>query len=357
MAELLKLVAQRKTIRTRVTTIHNKRSTFESLSQTELDTVKANLLDYKDDLNTFDDLIQNLKFGDLEKIYERELQKETDNCDEYMSKVRECLTVLNRLIVTASRTSHVNAIDAARSLLKQPTAPLPKFSGDEKEYLIRFLVEFELTTSSYKYPDRDLLLLLLQQLSGKAKTLLKSLEADKQSYKDAKDLLVSAFASPEIRKCSSIKRITDLDLGYDDDPFEFISNVKMLCESVNSLDISSDDFIQFFVWKGLNKGFQTHLINITGKTKPSIKEIVDNFFFAYERYSADQKYRKSRATKQGSSKEVTKSASFATKVNTKTSNSVSRCSLCSNLEDHESNHPLFRCPRFDSPKLKIEKLN
>ena len=109
-------------------------------------------------------------------------------------------------------------------------------------------------------------------------------------------------------------------------------------------NFSSDDFIQFFVWKGLNKGFQIHLINITGKTKPSIKEIVDNFFFAYERYSADQKYRKSRATKQGSSKEVTKSASFATKVNTKTSNSVSRCSLCSNLEDQESNHPLFPLP-------------
>ena len=111
-------------------------------------------------------MIQNLKFGDPEKIDERELQKETDICDEYM---RECLIVLNRLIVTESRTSHVNMIDAARSLLKQPTAPLPTFSGDEKEDLMRFLVEFELTTSSYKYPDRDLLLLLLQQLSGKAK--------------------------------------------------------------------------------------------------------------------------------------------------------------------------------------------
>ena len=113
----------------------------------------------------------------------------------------------------------------------------------------------------------------------------------------------------------------------------------------------------FFLWKGLNKGFQTHLINITGKTKPSIKEIVEKFFIAYERYSADQKYPKSRAIKQGSSKDVTKSASFATKVNTKTPNSVSRCSLCSKLENQESNHPLFCCPRFDSPKLKIKKLN
>ena len=194
MAELFKLVARRKTIRNRVTTIHNKRSTLESLSQTELDTEKAIILYYKDDLNTFDDLIQNLKFGDPEKLDEMELHKETDICDEYMSKVRECLTVLNRLIVTESRTSHVNAIDAAKSLLKQPTAPLPTFSGDEKEDLMRFLDEFELTISSYKCRDRVLLLLLLQKLSRKATTLLKSLEADKQSYKDAKELLVSAFA-------------------------------------------------------------------------------------------------------------------------------------------------------------------
>ena len=49
---------------------------------------------------------------------------------------------------------------------------------------MKFLREFELTTASFKYPDRDLLILLIQQVSGKAKSLLSSLEADKQKYKD-----------------------------------------------------------------------------------------------------------------------------------------------------------------------------
>ena len=49
MAELFKLVVRQKTIRNRVTNVHNKRSTLESQSQTELDTEKANILDYKDD--------------------------------------------------------------------------------------------------------------------------------------------------------------------------------------------------------------------------------------------------------------------------------------------------------------------
>ena len=263
--------------------------------------------------------------------------------------------ISNRLI--ASRSNFVNTDIAARSLLKQPTAPLPTFSGGENEDLMKFLVEFDLTTSSYRYTDRDLLLLLLQQLSGKAKTLLRSLEADKQSYKDAKDLLIAAFASPETRKFSSIKQLMDLHLDYDNDPFEFISKVKMLCESVKSLSITSADFLQFFVWKGLNKDFQTHLTNITSKTRPSIKEILDNFFIANERYLADQKHRKLKVASRNSPRDSKSNATFAIKVNTKTSSNAVKCSLCSKTDAKESNHPLFRCPKFANPKSKIEKLN
>ena len=138
MSQLLKVVARRKTVRARVTSCYNNRSTYASLSPTDLDAVKANILDYKEDLKTFDDLIQNLKFVDVDTVDENELQKETDTCDDYMSKIRECLAILNR--VSVSQPSNVNIdIDVTRSLLKQPTAPLPKFSGDENEDLIKFI--------------------------------------------------------------------------------------------------------------------------------------------------------------------------------------------------------------------------
>ena len=148
MSQLPKLVARRKTVRARVTSCHNNRGTYDALSPTDLHTVKANILDYKEDLKTFDDLIQNLKFVDVDTIDENELQKETDTCDEYMSKIRECLAIINRVSVSPPRNAYVD-IDVTRSLLKQPTAPLPKFSGDENEDLIKFITEFELTTSSF----------------------------------------------------------------------------------------------------------------------------------------------------------------------------------------------------------------
>ena len=158
--------------------------------------------------------------------------------------------------------------DVARSLLKQPTAPLPKFLSKEGEDFLKFIAEFESTTSSFSYPDRDLLLLLKQQIQGRAKYLLDSLEPDKQKYEDAKALLISAFASDELRKYSTIKKITELQLSVGEDPFIFISNLRTLLQSVHTLKIDADEFMKYFAWSGLNDLFKTHLIQICNKTHP-----------------------------------------------------------------------------------------
>ena len=58
----------------------------------------------------------------------------------------------------------------------------------------------------------------------------------------------------------------------------------MLAESVTCLNINSEDFLQYFIWSGLNEEFRNQLIPITTETRPSYKEIIDNFFIANERY-------------------------------------------------------------------------
>ncbi|XP_068204845.1 uncharacterized protein [Palaemon carinicauda] len=82
------------------------------------------------------------------------------------------------------------------------------------------------------------------QVSGNGKTLLNSLEVDKQTYKDTKNLLSAAFASPENLKFGTIKKLTELKLGYNDDPFEFISKTKMIQESFRSLPLSVDELLK-----------------------------------------------------------------------------------------------------------------
>ena len=333
MAELVRLISRRKAIRTRVTASYNKINLYDQMSPLQRNDERSRLMEYGENLIKLDVAIQDLKFQDIEKFKEEELDLETELCTDYRDKIKSSLCVLDSL----SKVSvNVSQLDTARTLLKQPTAPLPTFSGKENEDLLRFLSEFELTSSSFNYPDRDLLLLLMQQVSGNAKTLLKSLEADKQTFKSAKELLITAFASEVKRKLNTISRLTELNLGYQDDPFDYISKVKNLHESVKTLNMKTDDFIQYFVWRGLNQSFQTHLTHITSETVPSLTSILDNFFDANERYQQTRKLAKSKnhqslgvKTKEFS---PTNSSSYAVKVTTKETK-VS-CSLCSSNDGH-----------------------
>lgn len=185
-----------------------------------------------------------------------------------MDKIEYCLLLL---LISDSGNSSSGSYDVARSFLKQPTAPLPKFRSSENDYLLMFLKEFECTTSAFKYPDRNLLLLLKQQVEGHAKVLLASLEADKQTYKSAKDLLIAVFASKETQKLSTIKQLTELKLSIEDDPFIYISKLRTISESVKVLNITSNDFLQYFAWIELDDGFQKEFVQITNKTRPSLK--------------------------------------------------------------------------------------
>lgn len=281
-------------------------------------------------------------------IDDSEMQTEVETCEDYMDKIRKCLALLDKL------NSNVNVPDRSRdnfnTLLKQPVAPLPKFSGEENEDLNKFLTEFEVTTASYNYPERDLFLLLVQQVSGRAKVLISSLEADKKSYAEAKKLLNSAFASPETLKFNCIRKLTQLALGYGDDPFEFVSKVKMLTESVKSLEIKSEDFLQYFVWQGLNQDFRDQLTQITTKTRPNFKEIMDNYFAANERYGTCVKQKTLKSTK--TDKHTISNLGIAVKTESKP-NQVG-CSLCSDSDD--KTHKIFLCKKFKTPAEKIKKL-
>ena len=102
--------------------------------------------------------------------------------------------------------------------------------------------------------------------------LLSSLETDKQTYKDAKNLLVLAFASEESRKVSTIKQLIGLKLNQGDDPFGFISKLRTINESVKTLNITSQDFLQYFTWLGLGEDFQKELeirLQNTSATEPA----------------------------------------------------------------------------------------
>ncbi|XP_068218822.1 uncharacterized protein [Palaemon carinicauda] len=357
MANLQVLIGQRKVIRRKVTEQFNRSDTYSALTQEEKLAIKGLLVNYRNKLSELDDHILLKKFPDVSD--EAELEPELTSCQDYLDKIEYCLPLLE----ISRGNNGSNIPDVARSLLKQPTAPLPKFTSKEGEDLLKFIAEFEATTNVFQYPDRDLLLLLKQQIDGRAKTLLSSLEADKQRYVDAKELLIAAFASKEVCKNNAIRKITELNLREGDDPFTFISLLRSVCEAVKTFNIEADEFVRYFAWHGLNGRFQRHFINITGKTHPSLNDIISHFFAACERYESDEKGVESLKCKASRVKTLTlplpKESTTSMAVEAVTydkDRSSPQCSLCSTVGNTDKFHFIHKCPNFLSPTDKVHIL-
>ena len=149
-----------------------------------------------------------------------------------------------------------------------------------------------------------------------------------------------------------------MKLGAGDDPFDYISKLRCICESVKVLDIKSDDFLKFFAWRGLDEEFKRELVQITTKTNPSIQEILDNFFTSCERVESSRKL-KAKSSKDKNSNlhkaQASNTSSMAVKVDSADFKGA-RCVLCSNLEGGKVDHVIYKCSKFPTPQAKVEKL-
>ena len=351
MSGLKVLIGKRSVIRKKVTDIFNRKAGLSTLSDAEKRSEKGVLMGYLKKLSDLDNNIQSEKFsGEFE---ESALHDELSTCQSYTDKIEYCLP----LVETLTTLGHCPTSDRT-SILKQPTAPLPKFYSNDGEDFLRFINEFESTTGTFPYPDRDLLLLLKQQVTGRAKKLLDSLETDKQQYKEAKNLLIAAFASKSLRISCTIKKLTELKLKEGDDPFTYISNLRTIVESVKSLTINEEEFVRYFAWNGINEKFKTHLVNITNNTHPSLDEIMTNFFNACERYERkdlEVSVHNSKGNLTGAVEvNIGKTSNFAMSANTV--NWRGACQLCIKAGVKNVDHKCHNCPKFPTPQDKIQIL-
>ncbi|XP_068200128.1 uncharacterized protein [Palaemon carinicauda] len=354
MAELVVLIGQRKIIRKKVTDCANRSSQYPSLDNTAKVSERGVLLDYRKRLNDLDSKIQTLKFSG--EFREEDLEAELSACQSYHDEISGILPLLDVSVNAGSPPLSLTP-DIARSLLRQPTAPLPKFQSKEGEDFLKFIREFETTTQSFNYLDRDLLLLLKQQVEGRAKCLLGSLEADKQSYNDAKDLLTKAFASTELRKSAVIKKLTCLDLKEGQNPFVFFSELRNIVENFKYLHIDVEEVVRYFVWSALNDRFKSHLVHITNVTHPSFQQIVDNFFTACERYEQGQtegklSVRDEVVTHSKPLQEKTSTMALKTKTLP-----AKACNFCSKAGISDNDHLSYKCTKYATPSDKISLLN
>jgi len=242
------------------------------------------------------------------------------------------------------------------SKVKLPTIALPKFANDKGESLEKFVVGFESIINKQGVTEYEKFVYLKSQLSKAPLSLVNSLDATEQTYTAAIKLLKDAFASPLMQQYQVIKQLSNLRLNSGDDVYSFISEYRNLISSIKTLKIDINTVIQYFVWSGMNDLFQNQLINISNKSKPSLKDINDNIFAATDRYlklkeqNVDHKRRNN--TYSNSYQIPVKTNGMAVNI----SKPMILCNLC--LADGKRNvtHTLRECKVYQNAKNKVDRL-
>ena len=338
MSSLEVLVTARKYLRSTITRQYNLKDNLATLSEVERIAKREKFKGILTEIKEYDTQIRDIKWSTA--INETEMDSEFAVCENYVDQIMEILALLaNRPTLGSDNSSH--------SLLKNPTIPLPSFHSSPEENVDKFFKEFESVAQQQKFSDRDKFLLLKQQVHGRAKYLINSLELDSQSYTKTKELLRSAFASTSLQKYNTVKMFAELKLKPAEDPFLYIGKVRSLVENMTVLKMKPEDFAQFFVWEGLNDSFKQHLINITNKIRPDLEEINKYFFEASDRYIQDGKL---KARVSDKSRSDNNSVNFAIAVE-KVKNPI-RCCLCSS----DSDHKISECNVYETPEAKVKRL-
>ena len=148
-SELAHITAQRGHVRTNLAKLYNSKDTFLSLPKIEKLTKRNKIQKLNEQLLELNSQIQIIVFGTDQKKYEKDLL----DCDKYSDMVIESLTLLSdeaaEGAVTGAGGGRGTSADdphsCARTLLRNPVAPLPTYSGSEDEDLTRFLTQFQET--------------------------------------------------------------------------------------------------------------------------------------------------------------------------------------------------------------------
>ena len=290
-----------------------------------------------------------------------EFPKQSEICESYLDKIDKAIKALEDVKKTNSTSSGQTQSNCEK--LNLPPLELPKFDGEPENYH-RFIKTFESLTSQCKTVTRYNY--LLRQLSGPAKRIVESVGLKDLTYESAKKLLDEQYVDKAQQQHSVIKKLVDLKLGSSsEDAYQWISESRILTEQVHDLKFDIDTFLQYFMWDSLNDKFRNELRAVTGKTKLSCKEIIDNAYEANVRYQEICKSGTSKKQKQDYvSKANTASyaanlqASLQTETNVMqpqqshhaTSSSSKKTCLCG------GHHKLYFCKVFPEAADKVNKL-
>ena len=277
--------------------------------------------------------------------------------EEYDEKLLSSLKILRNKVfdleeaASSSAVGNIASSSGGSTQLKLPQVPLPEYSHAEGENLEQFFSNLENILDKHTLTQYEKYVLLERQLKGEALLLVRSLSGDNQSYDDAKTLLLKAFASPVIQKFEILSKLSSLNLSYNGSPYVFISEMRLILNSIKTLKISMEDVAQYFIWNGMPFLLQSQLINITNNNRPSVNEIEDHIFSAVERFQALQKRNPTHKVSLNSSSKPQNVGNYAANVVNTSNDKFKPCAFCS--KEKTADHSMSRCQKYATASEKL----
>ena len=189
--------------------------------------------------------------------------------------------------------------------------------------------------------ELELFNLLENQCHGRAKAMISSLSVVNQTYKKAKEILLSAFAEETPQKFALITQLTELNFSWGvDDPFLYYAEFKKIVDSAKDLKIDVNCIMSYFIWNGLPSKFQDIMVAITNKAHPDLSDITSKFLEASNRYLIK--------VNQSS---VSESTSLVASTSDNIKTDKNKCILCYSLD-----HYVSKCSKYVSVEEKVARI-
>src|SRR5215469_3163459 len=339
----------RKYIRTQVTKLcQTINSTYSTLTVNDKIYSKTKLTSLDDQLKELNAKIIKVTWDKKKDDFSGEL----DKCQEYEDKICKALSLIN---LNTPSTEHSN-FNRLQSNLKFPELPLPEYSNSEGENLESFFANFESIIAKYNLDSFEKFIILQKQVKNSPRIMIDSLESTNRSYEAAKEILVKAFGCPLTQKYETIKRLSELRLNNNDDPYKYIGDMNSILDSIKRLKIDVDTISQYFIWSSLNEIFQNQFIQIINKNKPSLQEIKDNLFDATERYLIINKRKDNFSKSKMIPKNESKTETYNLASNITYKNKFNLCCLCVADKVEKVDHKINKCEKYRDPNLKLNKI-
>ena len=306
----------------------------------------------------------------LDCYNEDELAELAEADEVYHDKLFVIISQLENLANPVSQTLNnvppVQPTAQSSQRIKLPAIELPKFGNVKGENLSKFLRTLDtiLADSNCKSSHQKFMY-LKGQLYGAPLTVIESfIISDYTScYEDAKTLLTEAFDSADKSKFSTISTLSNLKMGFNEAPYDYIGTMRTVQEEIKNQKMQVDDFVRFFVWNGFNKPMQLHLTQITNKSTPTLDEINRNIFEAADRYTkqiADRGKNHGQSKPNDAYAHATNVQSHNRNIPAENSNTAKErpkvfCILCA-ADKKPKDHLLKDCKVYPTAKDKFNQL-